>query len=115
LGLASVGRGDIALPKDHVYPRIFTPNSDGINDLVYFEVVNPSLDTITGAVYDKDGSKVADLKEALGVPPRSGDPYAQMWVWDGRDGNGNIAPAGVYIYEVRGGGRTITGTVVVAK
>ncbi len=105
----------MTLPKSNVYPRIFTPNGDGINDVVYFEVVNPSLDTIEGSIFDKDGNPVANLSPATGVPPRSGDPTAEMWVWDGRDRNGSAVPAGVYIYEVRGGGRSITGTVVVAK
>lgn len=98
------------LPKDAVYPRIFSPNGDGINDIVYFDLVNPLLDGIEGRIYDSDGATVADIRF---------DSYpggnVERWVWDGLDGNGNAVRAGIYIYEVRGNGKTITGTVVVAK
>jgi gliding motility-associated-like protein len=98
------------LPKEAVYPRIFSPNGDGINDVVNFDVANPSLDTVEGKIYDRGGSLVADIRfdsfPAVGV---------DRWVWDGRDRNGNLARAGIYIYEVSSGGRSVTGTVVVAK
>lgn len=103
------------LPKHAVYPRIFSPNGDGVNDVVYFEVVNPSLETMEGRILDGTGSLVADLKAVPAVPPPSGDPDAEMWVWDGKDGNGVAVRTGVYVYEMRGGGKTVTGRVVVAK
>ena len=98
------------LGKEAVHPRIFTPNGDGINDAVYFDVANPSLDSVVGRIYDKDGSSVADIRfdsyPSVGV---------DRWVWDGRDRNGNTVRAGVYIFEVSSGDRSVTGTVVVAK
>ena len=101
------------LPKEAVYPRIFTPNGDGINDVVYFNVVNLSLDGLEGKIFDKMGSPVADLRPAPPLATPSLQPDALMW--DGRDRNGNTVRAGVYIYQVRSANKTVTGTVVVAK
>jgi hypothetical protein len=94
------------LPKEAVYPRIFTPNGDGINDAALFHVANPSLDTLEGKVYDGQGSFVANIGFNTGFT---------RGMWDGRDGNGNVVRAGVYIFEISNGGRSVTGTVVVAK
>jgi hypothetical protein len=102
-----------SLPRANVYPRLFSPNGDGINDVVYFDVVNPSLATVEGRVYDASGSEVGDLKPVplAAVPPLTADAL----MWDGKDRNGNTVPAGVYIYRISGGGQKISGTVVVAK
>jgi len=94
------------LPKEAVYPRVFTPNGDGINDVVVFHVANPSLDTLEGRIFDTQGAFVADIPFNTGFTRGS---------WDGRDGNGNAARAGVYIFKISSSGKNVTGTVVVAK
>ena len=53
---------------------------------------------------------IADLK-----PAGPGAPTADSLSWNGRDSHGDLVRSGVYVYEVKGEGRTITGTVVVAK
>jgi gliding motility-associated-like protein len=97
------------LPKEAVHPRIFTPNGDGINDVVTFYVgnfvVNPMQETLEGRIYDREGAVVADIQL----------PQFADGTWDGRDRNGNMARAGVYIYEISSGSQRVTGTVVVAK
>jgi flagellar hook assembly protein FlgD len=69
-----------------------------------------SLDSLEGTIYDVSGSPVADIRFDS---YRGGD--IERYVWDGRDGNGNVVRAGIYIYEIQGGGKSVTGTVVVAK
>ena len=96
---------------DRVFPRLFTPNGDGVNDVVFFDVVNPSLDNVNGKIFDVSGSPVADLKPA----PPSGVLQPDSLMWDGKDGNGNSVRGGVYLYRIRMGEKVATGTVVVAK
>lgn len=90
-----------------VYPRIFTPNSDGFNDKAVFHFVNPELLPISGTVYDISGSEVASL--APGTTPDS------LMTWDGRDSGGRIVPGGIYLFKIVFQGENITGTVVVAR
>lgn len=68
-------------------PNVFTPNSDGFND-----VFLPGVPTLTGfllEVYNRWGSRVH----------RSELPNAG---WDGRDFSGLEMPAGIYFYVVTG-------------
>ena len=98
------------LDRSNVYPRIITPNGDGLNDRVYFVLENPNNATVTGEIFDKDGRSVATLPD----PSLTGGIGTTM-VWDGRDRDGNVVPGGVYIYRIEGEGRKFTGTVGVAK
>ena len=59
----------------------------------------------TGRIYDVTGSHVADMTGGL-VP--------NTLVWNGRS-NGRIVGSGAYIYRIQGGGKTYTGTLVVAR
>ena len=60
---------------------------------------------MTGRIYDVMGSHVADMTSGL-VP--------NTLVWNGRSG-GRTVGSGAYIYRIQGGGKTYTGTVVVAR
>jgi hypothetical protein len=101
---------ELTLEKSSVFPRIFTPNGDGINDQAFFVIENPRLSTLEGKVYDVQGIEVGDLK-----PAGAGAPTPDTMIWDGKDKNGSVVPAGVYVYRVKGEGKSMTGTVVVAK
>jgi hypothetical protein len=101
---------ELTLDKASVFPRIFTPNGDGINDEVLFAIDNPKASSIEGKIYDVGGNEVADLK-----PAGAGAPTPDTLSWNGRDRNGTLARSGVYIYLIKGEGKSITGTVVVAK
>jgi len=89
-----------------VWPRIFTPNNDGLNDEVYFEYANPNRRGVVCRIFDVRGALVRQLD--IGQTETS-------FAWDGRDEKGKVVPSGVYLYQLEGEGKVINGTVVVAK
>lgn len=98
----------LSLDRASVVPRIFTPNGDGINDAVYFYLENPRLSALDGEIIDLSGAAVSPLARVTGAADN-------VMMWDGRDASGHIVRAGVYIYKIRGEGKTFSGSVVVAK
>lgn len=97
------------LARGSPYPRIITPHDPSQNNRVFFFFDNPTDEVVTGTIYDLRGAKVRDLRvDGL-------SPTANCIVWDGRDSNGSIAPTGIYLYKVRAGKESATGTVVVAE
>jgi hypothetical protein len=88
-----------------VRPRVFTPNGDGWNDQVVFEVQNPNRALISGMVFDARGAQAAPLAPG---------PTPDTLIWDGKL-DGHTAPGGVYVFEVSVAGQTFTGTVVVMR
>jgi flagellar hook assembly protein FlgD len=97
-------------PDTDVIPRIFSPNNDGINDVVFFKVNNPQQTPMAGVVLDMSGAQVATL-----VLAPNGIPTADSLMWSGRDENGSLVPPGPYIYRIDGDGSILTGVVVVAR
>ena len=97
-------------PDTDVVPRIFSPNDDGINDVVYFKVFNPRLAQVSGVVIDMTGAHVASL-----VAVSDNVPTPDSLVWDGKDQNGNRVPSGPYVYRIDGDGSVFSGIVVVAR
>ena len=87
------------------WPRkTFTPNGDGINDTFNIRIDNPWDSNIHGYIYDINGTLVVELQ-------RDGD----VLTWDGNDAAGNPAVKGVYLYQLKGEGKTFSGTVVLAR
>lgn len=101
---------ELSLDKAAVFPQIFSPNGDGINDLIYFVIENPKQSEVSGKIIGMGGADVGVLR-----PAGAGAPTADTLMWDGRDTSGKIVPPGVYIYQIRGEGKTITGTMVIAR
>jgi len=89
-----------------VWPRIFTPNNDGLNDAVYFEYANPNNRGVVCRIFDVRGAVVRQLD--IGQTETS-------FAWDGKDEKGKVVPSGVYLYQLEAEGKVINGTVVVAK
>lgn len=89
-----------------VYPRIFSPNNDGINDVTNFVFENPNNELVTGKIYDLGGSFVADM-----LPGE----ITNSLCWNGKFNNGRKARSGVYVYQLKVNGKAINGTVVVAR
>ncbi len=95
-----------AFDVSNISGRVITPNGDGVNDVVIFTYdPGPNRDAVTGRIYDVTGSYVADM--TAGAVPNT-------LVWNGR-ANGRIVGSGAYIYRVSGGGRSYTGSMVVAR
>jgi len=89
-----------------VYPRIFTPNNDGLNDVVNFEYANPNNKGVVCRIFDLRGALVRQLD--IGQTETS-------FIWDGKDEKRKVAPSGVYIYQLEGEGKVVNGTVILAK
>lgn len=85
--------------------KAITPNGDGKNDQVVFTFENPRDSAISGEVFDVNGARIASLSQG---------PLLNTLKWDGK-ANGRVVPSGVYVYQIRGEGKTFNGTVVVIR
>jgi hypothetical protein len=93
-----------------VFPRVITPNGDGINYVVFFLFRNETDAPVKGTIYDLKSAKVVDLQ--------IGSFYTgihTLLVWDGRDESGAVVGSGIYIYKVDVGDNHFTGTVAVLR
>ncbi|MFN0117994.1 MAG: gliding motility-associated C-terminal domain-containing protein [Elusimicrobiota bacterium] len=96
------------LDEANVYPKVFTPNGDGLNDRVYLVLENPNDSSIKGEILDLAGRHIANLTpQGIGV--------GTTLTWDGKDDSGAKVPSGAYIYKIEGEGKTFTGTMAVAR
>jgi len=97
------------LKKGYPRPRIFTPNDDGENEQVTFSYENNvNLNSIVCWIYDIRGAAIRQL-DIEGLEDEG------EFVWDGKDENKDVAPSGIYIYQIEVEGQTINGTIVLAK
>lgn len=85
--------------------KAITPNGDGRNDQVVFSFENPRDSAFSGDVFDVTGARIA---------PMAPGPLTDTLKWDGR-ANGRAVPGGVYVWQIRGEGKTFNGTVVVIR
>ncbi len=88
--------------------REITPNGDGKNDTVEFLFDNPKYSAISGQVFDLQGHLIS------GMQPCADQPASQCLMWDAKSG-GRIVPGGIYVYQLKGEGKTYTGTVLVIR
>ncbi len=89
-----------------VYPRVFSPNGDGINDVVTFVFENPENEPVSGKIFDISGCLIQDNLYQNSM---------SLFIWDGRDNEGIFVKGGVYIYQLKVGEKLSNGTVVVGK
>jgi flagellar hook assembly protein FlgD len=88
--------GSISNAPD-ITPNPFTPNGDGINDVVTFnfdlflllENVNVEVD-----IHDLSGRRIVQLQSGSTTVGRQGID------WDGRDAAGKLVPPGLYVYRL---------------
>ncbi len=89
----------------NAWPKVFTPNGDGINDEFNVTFENPFSESVTGEIFDLSGYKVAEMEKK-----------SDLWVvWNGKEQSGGALPTGVYIYQLKVGDKIKNGTVVVAR
>jgi gliding motility-associated-like protein len=88
-------------------PRLFTPNGDTSNEEVTFEYENIKESSIVCWIYDIKGAVVRQLDIV--------ETGENKFTWNGKDEDGNVAPSGIYIYQIEVEGKTINGTIVLAK
>jgi len=103
----NISASGFKLNEGYPRPRVFTPNGDGSNEEVTFEYENVKESSIVCWIYDIKGAVVRQLDIV-----ESGE---YRFTWDGEDEQGNIAPSGIYIYQIEVEGQTINGTIVLAK
>ncbi len=89
-----------------VRPNPFTPNDDGFNDRVQFEVAEFGLNQPTLKVFSFEGRLIRTVDTVVGGNLE----------WDGRDDGDQAQPPGVYLYLVEEGGQTAaSGHVTLAR
>lgn len=100
--------GGFAVNKNNVYPKIITPNGDGLNDIFWVFYENLMDNEVRGKIYTIESAEVTDMVHKPGATEYS-------LCWDGTDGSGNIVPGGVYIYQITAENSVYNGVVVVAR
>lgn len=108
--------------------RVITPNNDSKNDLAILCYENPKDSDVSGRIFDLRGHKISPMARVANPPvvpvinscqaqfPPSGGAVSQpeALTWDGRAAGGVVSP-GVYIYQIKAEGVSVTGTIVVVR
>lgn len=85
--------------------RVLTPNGDGINDAVTFDVQAALNASPRATVVNVQGRRVAEL--APDVPGR--------YRWNGQDETGRMVESGVYLVQIAQDSSLWNGVVAVAR
>jgi len=91
-------------------PNPFTPNNDGINDSVVFNLINDSGDKVSIYIYKLNGSLIRRLNDGEEM-----NSNVIELSWDGTDHDNDMCEDGLYIYKIIVGKRHYSGIVVLAK
>jgi len=88
--------GQQSIKALRIEPALFTPNGDGINDLVRveYDLLNVKAVPVAIEIFDLVGRKVGSID---GGKRESGRFRA---TWDGRDHNGKLLAAGIYMMRL---------------
>ena len=113
-----------ALSQVRIYPPVFSPNADGVNDFAAIEFALSKVEAprqVGIRIFDLSGRLVRDLSP----PPLLAGAYVRLptdsrppgW-WDGRNAAGSLVAPGLYLYqvevEVDTGAERVAGVVGVA-
>ena len=107
-----IGR-DKLIGNLEVYPAVFSPNNDGINDTVEirFAILKAQVAQPQVKIRDLAGRLIAELA-------RDGHRGVAAYRWDGRDARGLVVAPGLYLFDVdlraeSGDGRAVRSVAVV--
>ncbi|MDI6757943.1 MAG: gliding motility-associated C-terminal domain-containing protein, partial [Endomicrobiia bacterium] len=89
----------------NVWPKVITPNVDGVNDEFNVTFENPLSEKAEGDIFDITGFKISKMTAKT-------DSWS---VWDGKSESGASVPVGIYVYHLKVGSSVKNGTVVVAR
>lgn len=102
LGVRTENLGTDLITQLEVVPSPFTPNGDGINDVVHFQFQLHEVSVprdLTLSIYDMSGRLVHQLNSKPVIRglfgDRPGDP-----TWDGLDDSGARVSPGIYLYRI---------------
>jgi gliding motility-associated-like protein len=82
----------VEIPEDIILPNVFSPNGDGINDVL--EVPLSGIKTLLLTIFDRWGNVVFESNQT-------------KFYWDGRNANGERMPAGTYFAVLKAEGETL--------
>ncbi|WP_255037481.1 T9SS type B sorting domain-containing protein [Lacihabitans soyangensis] len=77
---------DLNIPFKLFVPTIFTPNNDGINDLLEIRTLKSKIQSFEMKIFDRFGNEITCLNEIESK-------------WDGKS-NGINVPKGTYPYQI---------------
>jgi gliding motility-associated-like protein len=93
-------------PANRCRAESFTPNADGFNDQVVFELRDLGVQSPQLKVFDLQGNLLATFSQ----------PQTTQLRWDGRDRSGREQPPGPYLYLLLDGDKKVaSGYVVLAR
>jgi len=84
------------------FPNPFTPNGDGINDMVSVYFHNPNGAEALLRIFDLRGALIRRLEDGLTS-------------WDGLDDAGESVEMGVYVFQIEMDGKFEGGTIILAR
>lgn len=82
----------VEISEDIILPNVFTPNNDGINDVL--EVPLSGIKTLSLTIFDRWGNVVFESNQT-------------KLYWDGRNANGERMPAGTYFAVLKAEGQSL--------
>ncbi len=82
----------VEIPEELILPNVFTPNGDGVNDVL--EVPLSGIKFVSLTIFDRWGNAVFESTQ-------------KKLYWDGRNVNGERMPAGTYFAVLRADGQSL--------
>jgi len=101
-GGATPGLKNSVSPKDvptednlMVYPELFTPNDDGLNDIVELKYVNDVAGSVANVkIFNSQGIFIKEISNNYLMGAEG------SFLWDGRNSEGSLCEKGIYVFWI---------------